>query len=105
MVLFFAAFWLIDRTASRSRFLVGYGYLVVLPILLLIWDTVQGVAATASWWGSVWPFLILAGVFFVLEVITLVASSSERLVLPVLKDALFVVLYAVLLIVAVKSHA
>ena len=105
VILFFAAFWLIDRTASRSRFLVGYGYLVILPVLLLVWNAVQGVAAPASWWGSLWPFLILAGVFFVLEVITLVTSTSERQTLPTLREALFVVLYAILLIIAVKSHA
>ena len=85
VVLFFAAFWLIDRTASRSRFLVGYGYLVILPVLLLIWNAVQGVAAAASWWGSLWPFLILAGVFFVLEVITLVTSNRRRQTLPALQ--------------------
>ena len=50
-----------------------------------------------------WPFLILAAVFFVLEVVTLVASSGERQTLPAIKDAVFVVLYAVLLIVAAKS--
>jgi multidrug transporter EmrE-like cation transporter len=50
-----------------------------------------------------WPFLILAGVFFVLEAITLVSSDGERQALPAVKDALFVVLYAVLLIVAVKA--
>lgn len=105
VVLFFAAFWLIDRTAARSRFLVGYGYLTVLPLLLLVWDAVQGIAAPLSWWASVWPFLILAGVFFILEVITLVTSTEGRQTLPTLKDALFVVLYAILLIVAVKSHA
>jgi hypothetical protein len=105
VILFFAAFWLIDRTASRSRFLVGYGYLVVLPLLVLIWDAVQNVAVAASWWGSVWPFLILTGVFFVLEVITLVTSTPERQTLPALREALFVVIYAILLIVAVKSHA
>ena len=44
VVLFFAAFWVLDRTAARSRFLVGYGYLVVLPMLLLILQTIQGVA-------------------------------------------------------------
>ncbi len=77
VVLFFAAFWALDRTAARSRFLVGYGYLVVLPVLLLIWQAIQGVGAAASWWASIWPFLILAGVFFVLEAVTLV-SSSER---------------------------
>jgi hypothetical protein len=103
VVLFFIAFWAIDRTAARSRFLVGYGYLVVLPVLLFIWQSVLGVAAPASWWASIWPFLILAGVFFVLEAVTMVASSGERQTLPAIKDTLFVVLYAVLLIVAAKS--
>jgi hypothetical protein len=105
LVLFFAAFWVIDRTASRSRFLIGYGYLVILPLLLLIWATTQGVAAPASWWGSMWPFLILAVVFFVLEVVTLVSSTGERQVLPALKDTVFVVIYVVLLIVAMRSIA
>ena len=105
LVLFFAAFWVIDRTASRSRFLIGYGYLVILPVLFLIWATTQGVAAPASWWGSMWPFLILAAVFFILEVVTLVSSAGERQVLPALKDAVFVVIYLVLLIVAMKANA
>ena len=87
----------------RGRFLIGYGYLVILPLLLWIWQSVLGVAAPASWWASPWPALILAGVFFVLEAVTLVASSGERHGLPAVKDALFVVLYAVLLIVTVKS--
>jgi hypothetical protein len=103
VVLFFAAFWLVDRTAARGRFLFAYGYLIVLPLLLLIWDTMQGVAASASWWISIWPFLILAAVFFVLEVVTMVASSGERQILPAIKDAVFAVLYAVLLIVAARS--
>jgi hypothetical protein len=47
--------------------------------------------------------LILAGVFLVLEAVTLVASTGERQTLPAVKDALFAVLYAVLLIVAAKS--
>jgi len=103
LVLFFAAFWMVDRTAARGRFLFGYGYLIVLPLLLLIWDAAHGVAGPASWWASVWPFLILAAVFFVLEAVTLVSGSGERQRLPAIKDALFVVLYAVLLIIAVKS--
>ncbi len=103
VVLFFAAFWLLDRSAARSRFVVGYGYLVILPLLLLIWQAVQGVAAAASWWASMWPFLILAGVFFVLEVVTLVSSTGERQTLPAIKDSIFVVAYAILLMVAVKS--
>lgn len=103
VVLFFVAFWLIDRTAARSRFLVGYGYLIVLPLLLLIWQTMQDVPAAASWWSSIWPFLILAAMFFILEIVTLVSSSGERQTLPVVKDAVFTAAYAVLLVVAVKS--
>lgn len=101
--MFFAAFWLIDRSASRARFLAAYGYLIVAPLLLLIWQTMEGVAATASWWASMWPFLILAAAFFVLEAVTLVASSGERQTMPAIKDTVFVVLYGVLLIVAAKS--
>jgi hypothetical protein len=105
VVLFFAAFWILDRTAARSRFLFAYGYLVVLPVLLLIWDSVLGVATQASWWATMWPFLIVAAVFFVLEAVTLAASDGEGQTLPAVKDVLFVVIYAVLLIVAVKSYA
>ena len=72
-------------------------------MLLLILQSLQGVAAAASWWATMWPFLILAGVFFVLEAVTLVSSSDERRTLPAVKDAVFVLLYAVLLIVAAKS--
>jgi hypothetical protein len=103
VVLFFAVFWLIDRTPSRGRFAVGYAYLIVLPLLMLIWNTVQGVPESASWWGSIWPFLILAAVFFVLEIVTLISSSDGRQRLPAVKDATFVLLYAVLLIIFVKS--
>jgi hypothetical protein len=103
IVLFFIAFWTIDRTALRGRFLLGYGYLVVAPLLLLIWQSALGVAGPASWWASAWPLVILAGVFFVLEAVTLVASSGERQTLPAVKDAVFVLAYAVLLIVAAKS--
>ncbi len=105
VMLFFAAFWIVDRTTARGRFLFAYGYLVVLPLLLLIWDAVLGVPAPASWWASIWPFLIVAAVFFVLEVVTLTTSDGERQTLPAVKDGLFVVIYAVLLIVAVKSYA
>jgi hypothetical protein len=89
---------------TRGRFLVGYGYLVIVPLLLLIWQIVVGTLAPASWWGTMWPFFILAAVFFVLEAITLVASSGERQTLAAVKDSVFVLLYAVLLIIAAKSH-
>ena len=104
LVLWFAAFWSVDRGVARGRFLAGYGYLVIAPLLLLIWQAVMGTPAPASWWATIWPFLILGAVFFVLEAITLVASSGERQTLPAVKDTLFLLLYAVLLIVAAKSH-
>jgi hypothetical protein len=104
LVLWFAAFWTIDRGAARGRFLVGYGYLVIVPLLLLIWQAVLGTAVPPTWWGTVWPFFILAAVFFVLEAITLVASSGERQTLAAVKDSVFVLLYAILLIVAARSH-
>jgi hypothetical protein len=103
LALFFIAFWAVDRTAARGRFLLGYAYLIVAPLLLLIWATIQGVAAPVSWWASIWPFLILAGVFFILEVVSLVSSTGERQTLPAIKDTIFVALYAVLLIVAARS--
>jgi hypothetical protein len=103
ITLFFIAFWVIDRSAGRSRFLLGYGYLVVAPLLLLIWVSLQGVAAPASWWASIWPFFVLATVFFVLEVVTLVSSTGERQTLPTIKDTVFVALYVALLIVAARS--
>ncbi len=105
IVLLFAAFWIVDRTAARGRFLFAYGYLVVLPVLLLIWDAVLGVAAQVSWWATMWPFLIVAAVFFVLEAVTLASSDGERQTLPAVKDVVFVVIYAALLIVAAKSYA
>jgi hypothetical protein len=104
LMLWFAAFWSVDRGVARGRFLAGYGYLVIAPLLLLIWQAVIGTPAPASWWGTTWPFLILGVVFFVLEAITLVASSGERQTLAAVKDTLFVLLYAVLLIVAGRSH-
>jgi hypothetical protein len=103
IVLFFIGLWVLDRSAARGRFLVGYGYLVVAPLLLIIWQSAQGAPAPASWWASIWPFVILSGVFFVLEAVTLVASNEERQTIPAIKDALVVVLYGILLIVAVKS--
>jgi len=104
LVLWFAAFWSVDRGVARGRFLAAYGYLVIAPLLLMIWQAVMGTAAPASWWGTIWPFFILSAVFFGLEAITLVASSGERQTLPAVKDTLFLLLYAILLIVAVRSH-
>jgi hypothetical protein len=104
LALFFSAFWLVDRNTSRLRFLAGYAYFILTPLLLLIWRTIQGIPAELSWWGSVWPFFILGAVFFILEIITLpTAAPSERRVLAAAKDGLFVLLYAILLIVAARA--
>jgi len=106
VALFFVVFWLIDRKASRFRFLAGYAYFVVLPILLLIWRAVLGIAAPGelSWWSSIWPFFILAVVFCGLEIAALSApAASGRQAFPIVKDALFVALYAILLIVAASA--
>jgi hypothetical protein len=106
LAIFFAVFWLVDRNTSRLRFLAGYAYFIFVPLLLLIWRTIQGVPTPAelAWWGSVWPFFILGAVFFILELVTLPASAQpEQRALPAAKDGLFVLLYAILLIVAVRT--
>ena len=100
---FFLVFWCLDRTSMRGRFLVGFGYLTLLPLLLVLWRWVQEIEAPAelTWWSTIWPVFFLALVFFVLEIISLLVLRENR-GHPVLaiKDALFVVLYAIFLIVA-----
>ena len=106
LAIFFAVFWLVDRSSSRLRFLAGYTYFIFVPLLLLIWRTIQGIPTPAelSWWASVWPFFILGAVFFILELISLPAVGQlERRVLPAAKDGLFILLYAILLIVAART--
>jgi hypothetical protein len=106
LAVFFAVFWLVDRNTSRLRFLAGYSYFILAPLLLLIWRAVQGIPAPGelTWWGSVWPFFVLGAIFFILEIITLPASRQpERRVLSAAKDGLFVLLYAILLIVAART--
>ena len=103
---FFLVFWCLDRTSMRGRFLVGFGYLVLLPLLLVLWRWVQEIEAPADvgWWSTIWPVFVLALVFFVLEIISLLVLRDNRgHVVPVIKDALFVVLYAVILIAAVPG--
>jgi hypothetical protein len=47
---------------------------------------------------------MLAIIFFVLEIISLISSSkSDQQVVPAVKDALFVVIYGILLIVAMPG--
>lgn len=106
--LFFVVFWLLDRKVTRFRFLVAYGYFVVLPLLLLIWRAVQGIAEPEglSWWSTIWPFLILAVVFFVLEIVALLADrGAGKHAIPAVKDAVFLALYGILLIIAIPEAA
>ena len=103
---FFLVFWCLDRTSMRGRFLVGFGYLTLLPLLLVLWQWVQEIEAPAdpSWWSTIWPVFFLALAFFVLEIISLLVLRDPRgHVVPAIKDALFVVLYAVFLIAAVPG--
>jgi hypothetical protein len=86
--------------------LVTYGYLALVPLLLLIWQAQQGVPAVegVSWWSSVWPFFFLALLFLALEaILVLTPSTAEQQIVPAIKDAVFIVAYAVLLIVAIPE--
>ncbi|MGI9334664.1 MAG: hypothetical protein ACR2RL_16085, partial [Gammaproteobacteria bacterium] len=108
LALFFGAFWLVDRTATRYRFLLAYGYFTLLALLLGVWRWANGVAQAedVSWWSTIWPCAVLAGVFFLLEIVALLADrGGERHGLTAIKDALFVVLYAVTLILAIPASA
>ena len=108
VALFFLIFWLLDRTRTRLRFLFAHAYLIALPILLLIWRVVQGVAAPAdlSWWSSIWPFFFLAVIAFVLEIIVLLIQGDEcKHGLGAAKDAVFVAVYGILLIITVPEAA
>jgi hypothetical protein len=107
VTLFFLAFWMVDRKLTRYRFVVGYFYLIVLPVLLLIWRATQGAAASpdgASWWETIWPLFFLAVIFFALEAVMLIAARDGR-TLATIKDAVFVALYAILLINAIPGEA
>lgn len=106
ITLFILAFWVVDRTASPLRFLLAYLYLLLLPILLLIWRTMQDLPMPGadSWWESIWPFFFVAIIFFVLELITVIASrETSRQGLSAAKDTLFVLIYGILLLVAVPA--
>ncbi|MDP6517275.1 MAG: hypothetical protein QF926_11730 [Alphaproteobacteria bacterium] len=106
IILFFLTFWILDRKLTRYRFLVAHGYLILLPILWLIWRVVQAVPEpeVVSWWSTFWPFLILAVVFFFLEIIALLgARETDRHLVPAVKDGVFLALYAILLLVAMPE--
>ncbi len=103
---FVLVFWLLDRRLTRLRFLAAYFYLLLLPILLLIWRAVQGIPAAKDpdWWDTIWPLFFLGVIFFVLELIAVIASSDrEKQAVPAIKDALYVVLVGITLISAVPA--
>ena len=106
VVLFFFVFWLLDRKLTRLRFLIAHAYLIALPIWLVIWRSAQDVAEPEdlSWWSTIWPFFFLAVIFFVLEIIALIASkASDKPVFPVIKDAIYMLAWGILLIVAIPG--
>jgi len=108
LIAFFLVFWLLDRKLTRFRFLVAYLYLMLLPILLLIWRSAQNVETPGDtgWWGTIWPMFFLGVIFLVLELIAVVASSDrEKQAVPSIKDALYVILAAITLIAAVPTTA
>lgn len=103
---FFVVFWMLDRKMTRTRFLAAYAYLTALPILLLIWRAVQNVPdpKNPSWWSTIWPLFFLSVIFLVLELIAVVASRDrEKQALPAIKDSLYLVLVAIVLISAVPG--
>ena len=103
LTLFFFVFWLVDRKVTRYRFLVAYAYFLVVPILLFIWRIVRGVQPeeTLSWWSTVWPFTVLAGIFLIIEIIALsVTRGSHRQAGGAIRDVIFIALYGVFLLVA-----
>jgi hypothetical protein len=106
LALFFLVFWVVDRKLSRLRFLLVYAYLVLLPLGLLLWRTVQGVAAPAEvgWWETLWPVFFLAVIGLVLELIAAVAwREPARPGIAAAKDAVFFAAYGVLLLVAIPA--
>lgn len=95
--------WVLDRKTGRLRFLFSHAWLLALPLLLLIWQTVQGVPAAeqVSWWSTIWPFFFLALVFFVLEIIVLIANRDNTSQgAGTAKDVIFLILYVIILIAA-----
>jgi hypothetical protein len=68
------------------------------------------VPADLPWWSSIWPFFFLAIIAFVLEIIVLLIQGSDvgsegKQGLGAAKDAIFVAVYGILLIIAVPEAA
>jgi len=100
---FLLVIWVIDRKVTRMRFLVAHAYLLLLPILLLIWQTIQAVPVVEdiSWWKTLWPFFFLALIFFVLEIIVLIANrENTNQGAGTAKDVIFLILMVIVLIAA-----
>lgn len=75
---------------------------------MLIWRAVLGVVAPEgqSWWETIWPVFLLALIFFVLEIILLIASrDTERHGIGGAKDAIFFILYGIALLSAIPEVA
>ncbi len=105
---FVLVFLAVDRSRARLRFLLAYLYLIALPILLIIWqmvhvsDDAEAPVEAGSWWETAWPVFFLSIIFAVLEVIALIAArGNDNHGLPAAKDAIFVALYAILLLIAI----
>ena len=98
---FFVVFWMVDRKATRYRFLVAYVYFTLMPLLLLVWRTVQAyeVLPDSSWWDSIWPFFFAGLLFTLIEVMVLIGTrGSGRQGAGGVRDVLFVVIYGILLV-------
>lgn len=103
---FLYTFWMLDRKATRYRFLVAYGYFAIAPILLLAWRWVHEIPVPEdlSWWRTVWPFFYLSVIFLVLEIVSLIATrGSNHQGLAAVKDGVFLLLFAIALIVAIPE--
>lgn len=101
VVLFLLVLWIVDRKTTRLRFLLAHAYLIALPVLLTIWQAQMGLVTPegVSWWQTIWPFFFLAIIFFVLELIILIAATeTSGQGAATCKDAVFLILYVILLI-------
>ncbi|MBT6275176.1 MAG: hypothetical protein HOI95_13685, partial [Chromatiales bacterium] len=106
LALFALAFWLVDRKLTRHRFLLSYAYFIALPVLLIIWRAVQGIETdpNLSWWSTQWPFFLLATIFFIFEIIALIVTDKpDNQAGRITKDAIFVALYGITLLVAIPT--
>lgn len=98
---FLLVLWVLDRKTSRLRFLLVHAWLIALPVLLLIWRSQMGIETPedTGWWDTIWPFFFLALVFFVIELIIQIGTDRKAgHGIGLAKDAVFLIVYAILLI-------